>query len=530
MPAPATLVDQMPAPRRFASTTVRRAGRRLAASLAAVVALAAVHPACSSADERLATPATFAGIFSAAGVGDTILLSSGDYGTFSGAAEPGMVTIRSQPGASVRMRLNFGSASNITIDGLTLGEIAMQGSATKHITVRNSTITGQTVLRTGSLADADILFDGNSHGAWNKCRACAEGRLFLPERTDRPSGITIRNSRFGPGGNSDGIQNGSNGTRILDNEFVGIKQIDGAAGVHADSIQLYGSKNTLIQGNWFHDVSVGVMCADGCDHEQVKDNVFAVDGSPYTMTLLSDDGSTISHNTLSDRGRCDYGKSCGVLYLGNKSSDRPSRGTILTDNVLTSICVCDGSASGLAHEDYNLMRAGGHGAHDLLGVPAYAGGATPSSYALFALAAGSSGRASASDGLDRGARIAAPRPASRHAAAPLAVHARVLSRLRGVVRSGVLRLELRASRAGRLSAAVSVTLRAATGLRRAPRPDVVRLEPARLGVVEAGTHRVTATLSRGARRRLARARSARVSVRVTVGSRSVRVANLRLAR
>jgi hypothetical protein len=510
--------------------TVRRAGRQLAMSLGAVFALAAALPACSSAVERAATPATFAGAFSAAGASDTILLASGDYGTFTGAAKPGMVTIRSQPGASATMRLDFSAASNITIDGLTLSDVAMQGSATKHVTVRNSTITGPTVLRTGSLADADILFDGNRHGAWNKCSSCGEGRLFLPDRTDRPSGITIRNSRFGPGGNSDGIQNGSNGTRILDNEFVGIRQIDAAAGVHADSIQLYGSKNTLIQGNWFHDVSVGVMCADGCDHEQIKDNVFAVDGSPYSVTLLSDDGSTISHNTLSDRGRCDYGKSCGVLYLGNKSSDPPSRGTIVKDNVLTSICVCDGSASGLAQEDYNLMREGGHGAHDLRGTPTYSGGATPSSYAAFALAAGSSGKGTASDGLDRGARITAPRPAAQHAASPLAVHARVLSRLGSVVSGGRLRLELRTSRAGRLTAGVSVSLRRATGVRRAPTRGVLRLGSVRLGVVEAGTHRVTARLSRDARRRLERASSARVSVRVTIGSQSVSVGKLALRR
>jgi hypothetical protein len=520
----------MPARRQIASTTVRRAARHLAASLATVVAVAAALPACSSAVQRAATPTTFAGVFSAAGSSDTILLASGDYGTFTGAAKPGMVTIRSQPGANARMKLAFGSASNVTIDGLTLSEITMQGSATKHITVRNSTITGPTVLRTGSLADADILFDGNRHGAWNKCASCAEGRLFLPERTERPSGITIRNSRFGPGGNSDGIQNGSNGTRILDNEFVGIKQVDGSAGVHADSIQLYGSKNTLIQGNWFHDVSVGVMCADGCDHEQIKDNVFAVDGSPYSMTLLSDDGSTISHNTLSDRGRCDYGKSCGVLYLGNKSSDPTSRGTIVDDNILTSICVCDGSVSGLAQEDYNLLRDGGRGAHDLRGAPTYAGGAAPSSYAAFALAAGSRGRGSASDGLDRGARIGAPRPASRSAAPPLAVHARVLSRLGSVVRTGRLRLELRTSRAGRLTGRVSVSLERPSRARRAPARDVLRLGVVRLGIVEAGTHRITARLSPAARRRLARARSPKVSIHVTIGSRSATVGKLRLRR
>ncbi|MDX6720094.1 MAG: hypothetical protein QOJ63_2348 [Solirubrobacteraceae bacterium] len=512
----------MPGHGQIAPTKVRRGRRRLGPSLVTVLVAAAALPAYASAIERPATPATFSSVFSAAGGSDTILLGPGDYGRFTGATKGRVLTLRSQPGASARMRLDFSSASNVTIDGLTLGEIAMQGSATKHVTVRNSTITGQTVLRTGSLADADILFDGNRHGAWDKCGDCAEGRLFLPERTGRPSGITIRNSRFGPGGNSDGIQNGSNGTRILDNEFVGIKQVDGSAGVHADSIQLYGSANTVIQGNWFHDVSVGVMCADGCDHEQITDNVFAVDGSPYAMTLLSDDGSTINHNTFSGHGRCDYDAACGVLYLGNKSSDPPSRGTIVKDNVLTKICVCDGSAGGLAEEDYNLMREGGRGAHDLRGSPAYVGGTSPSSYAAFALAGGSRGKGDASDGLDRGARIGAPPPVLLHSPAPLEVRVRVLSRLGSVVRTGRLRLEVRTSRAGRLTAAASVRLGPASS-------RVLRLRAVSLGVVEAGAHRVTARLSSSARRRLARARSARISVRVTIGSQSVTRGKLKLS-
>jgi hypothetical protein len=106
----------------------------------------------------------------------------------------------------------------------------------------------------------------------------------------------------------------------------------------------------------------------------------------------------------------------------------------------------------------------------------------------------------------------------------------VLSRLGSVVSSGRLRLELRTSRTGRLTAGVSVSLRRASAVRRAPTRDVLRLEAVRPGVVETGTHRLTATLSRDARRRLARASSARVSVRVTIGSQSVTVGKLALRR
>lgn len=510
-----------------------RFARRVAAVVVAIAALAGAVPGTAAAIDRPATPSTFRSVFSNAGAGDTVLLATGNYGTFGGASKPGVVTIRTQPGANAKMDIDFDGASNITIDGLTLDEIAMEGGETKHITIRNSEITGQTVLRTGSLANADILFDNNHHGAWNKCGNCGEGRVFLPEKTGQPSGITIQNSRFGPGGNSDGIQNGSNGTLILNNEFVGIKQIDGDD-VHADSIQLYGSERTLIQGNWFHDVSVGIMCADGCDHETIQDNIFAVNGSPYSMTFLSDNGSQIVHNTFLDYRLCDYDTACGVLYLGNKSADPPSRGTIVKDNILTKICVCDGSVSGLAQEDFNLLRSGGSGANDVRSAPTYTGGANPSTPAGFTLAAGSPGKGTASDGSDRGARIGGAGPISAPPArtTPTAgkVGVRVLSSLGGVVKTGRLRVEVTVPSAGRLTATVRVRPGRARRGRRAPSRALVRLSAVRLGRVATGKHQVTAQVSRPVRRRLANARDAGVSVRVTIGSKTVTIGKLKLRR
>jgi hypothetical protein len=529
-----TLTAQM-LDRHAHKTALGRARLHLRLGLVAF-AVVAIIPACASAVERPATPATFASVFAASGAGDTIILGDGDYGTFTGALKPGMVTIRGRQGGQATMALAFEPASNITIDGLTLTEIAMADSATKHIVVRNSTISGQTVLRTATLAESDILFDHNHHGAWDKCSSCGEGRVFLPERTIKPSGITIQNSIFGPGGNSDGIQNGSNGTRILNNEFTGIKQIDGDE-VHADSIQLYGSQNTVIKGNWFHDVSVGVMCPDACDHEVVEDNVFAVNGSPYSMTLLSDDGSQIVHNTFLDYGLCDYSTPCGVLYLGNKSADPPSHGTVVRDNILTRICVCDGSVSGLGQEDFNLLRQGGTGAHDLRASPIFVGGKNPASVAGFALADGSAGTASASDGLDRGARLAAagvpataaPPPATP--AAPLStVRVKVLSRLATAIRTGTLRLSVQSSLAGSMRVATSMRPGRPKRGRRPVSRKVLRLKAVSLGPVRAGTRRVAVPLSRVVRRRLAQVRDARVSVRVTVGSQSVTVGGLTLRR
>ncbi len=500
-------------------------GRRgLAALLVATGALAGA-PTVAQALVRPATPASFAGVWRAAEGGDTILLASGNYGRFDGGRKPSMVTITRQPGAEARMELAFRGAQNIALDGLRLGEIEMQDD-TRDVTVRNSTIDGQTVLRTGTLANSNILFDHNHHTAWDKCGNCGEARFFLPEKTSQPSGVTIQNSKFGPGGNSDGIQNGSNGTRILNNEFTGIKQIDGDD-VHADSIQLYGSERTLIKGNYFHDVSVGVMCPDGCDHETVEDNVFAVDGSPYAVTWLSDNGSVIRHNTFLDHGICDYDQPCGVLYLGNKSGDPVSRGTRVVDNIITRICVCDGRVSGLAEENHNLLRHGGNGPDDLRGAPTYVGGPKPGGYTGFALADGSLGKGDASDGDDRGARIGAG-PPSTPGGAPAIV--RVRSSLRGAIGTRRLKLAIRTPRSGTLT--FWVRLRPG---RRAKRGGIhsrklIRLRRVKVSRRKAGVNRVSVVLPRRVRRILYRSRDASISVRFKVGSQARTVSGLRLRR
>jgi hypothetical protein len=354
-----------------------------------------------------ATTANLTSTFSAANAGDVVCLATGSYGTFAPGMKGGMVTIQPESGASVTMAISINPATNITIDGIAdITDAYFDDSRTKNITIRNSYFSGQTQFRTANIANANILFDHNVHGPWNTCSGCAEARVWLPERTSQPSGITIQNSKFGPGGNSDGIQNGSNGTRILNNEFVGLHQIDGASGVHVDSIQLYGSQNTVIRGNYFHDVADSVAAWDGADHEIVEDNVVVTDGYPYAMAVLSDNGSIVRHNTLAmfsaSGSPCDYNLPCGVLYLGSKSGTPGGVGTTVDDNILAEIDVPEGSQS-YAAEDYNLCENHkASGAHDLLGTPVFVGGARPSSYAGFELATGSNGIANASDGTNRG--------------------------------------------------------------------------------------------------------------------------------
>ena len=362
------------------------------------------------AAELPATPDTFASVFASAQGGDTILLSSGDYGTFTGALKPAMVTIKAAPGATPTMAVDFSRAANITLDGMVVTDLNLGGAETKHITVRNSRFDqAQAVIHAGQLADADILFDHNAHIGFVKCANCSEARLQISDHGDQPSGITVRNSLF-KGGNSDGIQNGAYGTQILDNEFVDIKQIDDASGVHADSIQLFGSKDTLVQGNYFHDVADGIMAPDNADHERILDNVFAVNGSPFAITLQSDQSSVVRHNTLLD-GTCDFGLRCGIIRLGNKPGNPQSYGTTVMDNIASELCTCDQTSQSLVVNpvfEFNLLTQAidpGFPATNWRGTPTYVGGASPATLPGFALTEDSDGRFGASDGDDVGAHV-----------------------------------------------------------------------------------------------------------------------------
>jgi hypothetical protein len=378
---------------------------------ACTVVLATTLSACSAstdarAAERSASPANLTRVFAAAEAGDTILLEAGDYGTFSGGVKAGMVTLKARPGAKVKIDVRFSPAANITLDGVNLTYAVIEGSETKNITIRNADVTGLIYLRTSELHNANILLDANLHRDWEACDTCPAGRVHLGGSTGQPSGVTIQNSEF-RGGRSDGIHNNANGVRILSNAFHDIP-VPAAREDHVDAVQLNGSSNTLIQGNFFARVPTAIMAPDGVDHEVVQDNVFAGTraGYPYAISLGSDNGSIIRHNTFAD-GDCTFNQRCGTILIGHKTGKPRGRGTIVKDNIVGQISDDEGPGS-IAEQSYNLVRApNGAGRNEISGLPTFVGGIQPSVYAGYALVPGSLGSKDASDGLDRGARIGA---------------------------------------------------------------------------------------------------------------------------
>ena len=125
--------------------------RLIVSALALAVAATLVATPAADAVERPATPATLPSVFASAQGGDTILLASGDYGTFHGGMKSSPVTLTPQSGASVSMDIDFNPASNIVIDGVRISDAFITGTATKSITIRNSDFPGQIWLDTREL-------------------------------------------------------------------------------------------------------------------------------------------------------------------------------------------------------------------------------------------------------------------------------------------------------------------------------------------------------------------------------------------
>jgi hypothetical protein len=318
--------------------------------------------------QRHATPDNLGSVFGDAHGGDTILLASGDYGTFAGGAKKSTVTIKAAPGARATIQLELSKAAHLRFEGLTVAGAKLR-APTHDITIARSRFTAAAQIDATQMVGADIVLDRDIFSGIDVCSDCFEGRVTVHGRQGqrRPVGVTVQNSLFNGGGNSDGIQVGAYGVRVLHNEFTGIHMVDE---VHTDAIQLYGQSHTVIRGNYIHNAASGIMAPDGTSHELIEENVIRTDGRPSAITLGSDDSSIVRRNTLPG-GRCDYHQSCGILTVDAGNSGVPSRGTIVERNLLGGLTVSGGSRLGAKRG--NLIGRAARGKHRGVGAPAGAG-------------------------------------------------------------------------------------------------------------------------------------------------------------
>ena len=371
----------------------------------ASVAVAVLLVACGGSPQRLrvhsarihgtpATPETFARVFERARGGETIVLAAGDYGTFHGAVKPSLVTIAAPGGVKATMTVDFNPASNLHLEGLTIEGLTYRG-ATHDVSVSRSLFTGMAVVHSDEMSHANVVFDGNAHPRVDKCGDCFEGRLEIVGGK-KPAGVTIKNSTFGPGGDADGVQVAAGGVSVIDNEFTGIKWSDR---VHTDSLQLYGSDNTVVRGNYFHDFSVAIMAPDGGENEQITDNVFL--GSPDYMPSIQLGGhhdTLFAHNVTRDID----------VYVDAKKGERPGAGNVVRDNVVIggALVVPPERCSGCDVSHNLFSRADTSGDSPVVADPVFAGGTEPRTGRGWMLAPGSPGSGTATDGGNPGVRRA----------------------------------------------------------------------------------------------------------------------------
>ena len=367
----------------------------------------------AACDQTLNPGANVASVVAAAAAGSTICLNSGHYETiqFISFTKSPRVTVRSVTplGATMFLRI-YSNVNGLTVDGinftggLTIGAAgSSDGADNRNITVQNSALgTQQLFLSTAGFNNNNLLFDHNTFGQFNAMGGF-EGRFQITGLAATPSGVTVTNNTFGPGGCSDGLNVGSRGVVIgPGNTFIDVTPslicdaIYGgrANSPHIDAIQGYGQRQTTITGNYFSGNHIDVGIYDGGENEVITNNVFINSGEGSSCGDCA--GSTWTHNTVTRgmwgiNGKTLSGSNALVrdnIFLGSSGFTFNQNGTL----GCTSNCIAT----------HNLFKSSGSGTNNLIGTPTFTGGASPATWAGWQLATGSLGMKAGTDGQDMG--------------------------------------------------------------------------------------------------------------------------------
>jgi hypothetical protein len=283
------------------------------------------------------------------------------------------------------------------IGGLDLDPTDGDSSWSHHLTFDHITWTAALTIRTRGNNQA-ILFDSSVFDSL--AVGIYEGRISVRGYNNtQPVGVTISNSHLGGGGCSDGVQIVGNAYGVQigpGNEFEDLTQ--GSCAAHVDPIQLYGSRYTLITGNWFHNNTTGIAIFDGGDHETVTGNV--IGGSYHAIAAFGACVQCVFTHNVVTQNRLDWSSKAGT----GPSSLTARDNVFLVDPPTTA----GSPVAGTLTEDHNLCvrsHADCDHATDRYGTPVFVGGSNPASFTSrdqYRLAAGSPGKNAASDGTDIG--------------------------------------------------------------------------------------------------------------------------------
>ena len=186
----------------------------------------------------------------------------------------------------------------------------------------------------------------------------------------------------------------------LDPEMYFSGLLQGSCSAHVDAIQEYGSRQTVIDGNYFNNGDTFIMCPDGTSGDIVRNNVF--DGSTTSYIDKIQFGSASSpvfeHNTIRNVR----------ISFDSKTGSSASRDLIARNNILIGSSTwktSNGSGCTNCNISNNLYddSSSAIGTGNIIGNPTFVGGSIPSTYAGWELISGSLGYQEAIDGNDMGA-------------------------------------------------------------------------------------------------------------------------------
>lgn len=362
--------------------------------------------------------------------GGTLCLNAGSSYTYTASTitKASPTTVRAADGVSrdsvVLPQVATFSSNNLVFDTLTIkggliGEDA--GQPTTNTTFRHIHWTACVIVRQPTSVTMNLTFDGDladltaAGGTVNNASPCLDdGRFYL--RGYSTSGTTdkawtIKNIDFPGSRCTDGIEvvGNANGFTIgPGNEFHGILQDSAtpncSGGTHVDPVQFFGAHHGVVTGNYFHGNTDGIMSPDGVgDNMTISNNVFGTNGDSYPYSIIDCGGNnqTYSHNDFLD----DAIQACQAT--SGQGGDGPTTGMSYTNNYAPGgfVWVGQTACTGIT-ADYNMrpssVSALCGGTHNVVGTASFTGGATPSTWAGFALAGGSPGKGVASDGTDIG--------------------------------------------------------------------------------------------------------------------------------
>jgi hypothetical protein len=370
----------------------RQAGAWVAVSalIAAAIAAGLVNPTPLTCNLN-ATTANFASQLATSVNGQTICLASGNYGAFAGTNKT--VTIAAAEGATPQMTVSFGTGdSGFTLQGMTGMGGSITGTAS-NITIKNSTF--PTPLVIDGPTNSNILLTNNIHDGdgYIVPDQGTPAYVHLPYANGTPhSGVTIQNSIFRDG-DADGIQSGV-GVNILNNEFYNLIDRDcvwpsSRDCNHTDTMQLIGADASVVDGNYVHDNSDGIVNFPGVSTSlTITDNACDDLARTACVVLYSDNGSTVEHNTAADGTVLEVD-----LY------QTATTGLVVRNNV-GALDINSGQT--LATNTNNLFS--GASSPNINGTPTFVGGGSPTTWAGLKLAGGSAGKNAATGGGDVGIR------------------------------------------------------------------------------------------------------------------------------